>query len=99
MTLVIPTTAQLLRRFDAQRPRSLQKELGMSELGGCRRRAGYTLDGHPRGEVDDNGLQAILGTSVDEAVTEVLREMIDAGELPPGSMVQAEVTYAGLTGH
>lgn len=45
MTTMERTTADLLLEWDRSRPRSRQRELGWSELGGCRRRAGYRLAG------------------------------------------------------
>lgn len=97
--LIIPTTAELLHKFDATRPRSRQTELGMSELGGCRRAAGYRVQGWTPEPAGPAGLQAVLGTSVDDAVTRVLHEMKARGELPPDALIQPTVNYAGITGH
>jgi hypothetical protein len=88
-----PTTADLLLDWDRQRPRSKQRELGWSEVGGCRRRAGYRLAGteptNPGGSV-----QAVLGTAIHEAVQARLAET--AG---PEDLVEHEVTFAGILGH
>jgi hypothetical protein len=92
------TTAELLLEGDKRRPRSKQQELGMSEVGGCRRRAGYRLAGvaptNPGGSV-----QAVMGTAVHDAVERVFREMQKAGLLPAGDLVEHEVRFAGVLGH
>jgi CRISPR/Cas system-associated exonuclease Cas4 (RecB family) len=87
------TTSELLLEWDRRKPRSQQKELGMSELGGCRRRAGYRLAGvepsNPAGSV-----QAAMGSAIHKAVAEILEELgID------GVSYEREVRFAGLLGH
>ncbi|AUI56759.1 PD-(D/E)XK nuclease family protein [Amycolatopsis sp. BJA-103] len=87
------TTADLLLEWDQTRPRSRQRELGWSEVGGCRRRAGYRLAGvepsNPGGSV-----QAVLGTAIHEAVQQRLNETAAEGDL-----VEYEVVFAGIPGH
>lgn len=87
------TTAELLLEWDRRRPRSQQREFGMSELGGCRRRAGYRLAGtepsNPGGSV-----QAVLGTAVHDAIADVFRQIAK-----PGDLVEHEVSFAGILGH
>ncbi|MFJ8815469.1 CRISPR-associated protein Cas4 [Amycolatopsis thermoflava] len=87
------TTADLLLEWDRTRPRSRQRELGWSEVGGCRRRAGYRLAGveptNPGGSV-----QAVLGTAIHEAVQQRLNET--AG---PDDLVEHPVEFAGIPGH
>ncbi|OZM74019.1 hypothetical protein CFN78_06950 [Amycolatopsis antarctica] len=87
------TTADLLLEWDRERPRSRQRELGWSEVGGCRRRAGYRLAGteptNPGGSV-----QAVLGTAIHEAVQQRLNET--AG---PDDLVEVAVEFAGIPGH
>lgn len=92
------TTPDLLLAWDQRRPRSMQRELGMSELGGCRRRAGYRLAGT---EPTDAGgsLQAVMGTAIHAAVEGVYREMQAAGLIPADDLVEHEVHFAGITGH
>lgn len=87
------TTSELLLEWDRRKPRSQQKELGMSELGGCRRRAGYRLAGtapsNPSGSV-----QAAMGSAIHQAISEILEELgID------GVSHEREVRFAGLIGH
>lgn len=92
------TTAELLLAWDRLRPRSQQTELGMSEVGGCRRRAGYRLAGtapsNPGGSV-----QAVLGTAIHAAVERVYRDMQEKGLLPAEDLVEHEVRFAGVLGH
>lgn len=92
------TTAQLLLEWDARRARSQQAEIGMSEVGGCQRRAGYRLAGTTptnRG----SSVQAVMGTAVHAAVEQVFREMQEAGLIPADDLVEFEVRFAGVLGH
>ena len=50
-----------LRAWDERRPRSQQREIGASQLGGCRRQVWYQIDGAP--EINETeGLAALMGT-------------------------------------
>ena len=92
------TTAQLLLEWDARRARSNQAEIGMSEVGGCQRRAGYRLAGTPptnRG----SSVQAVMGTAIHAAVEQVFHEMQDVGLIPADDLVEFEVRFAGVLGH
>jgi hypothetical protein len=61
----LPSTRELLLAYDAQRERTLQKEMGMSALGRCRRMAGYMLAGTPPDpDFTENGVQAVMGTAI-----------------------------------
>ncbi len=97
-TLTTPTTGDLLLTWDRRRPRSLQTEFGMSELGGCRRRAGYRLAGV---EPTDAGgsVQAVMGTVLHEAVADVLQQMQAEGLIPADALIEHAVTFAGILGH
>lgn len=87
------TTVDLLLDWDRSRPRSQQRQIGWSELGGCRRRAGYRLAGvEPTN--DGGSVQAVLGTVIHEAVAERLREIAQ-----PGDLVEEAVTFGGVLGH
>lgn len=92
------TTADLLLLWDRRRPRSVQTEFGWSELGGCRRRAGYRLAGTPPTDVGGS-VQAVMGTVLHEAVAEVLRQMQAEGLIPAEDMIEHEVHFAGIKGH
>lgn len=97
-TLPTLTTAELLLAWDARRDRSLQTEFGMSELGDCRRRAGYRLAGvQPSGP--GGSVQAVMGTVLHEAVAQVLREMQAEGLVSATALIEHEVMFAGIKGH
>lgn len=93
MTTAIETTSSLLLQWDQRRPRSQQRTIGMSELGGCKRRAGYRLAGQ---EPTDAGgsVQAVMGTAIHDAVAAILAET--AG---PDDLAEYEVEFAGIVGH
>lgn len=89
----MPTTTELLLIWDRKKPRSQQKELGMSELGACRRRVGYRLAGvapsNPAGSV-----QAAMGSAIHQVIAEILDDIgLD------GVVAEKEVNAFGLKGH
>lgn len=92
------TTADLLLRWDARRPRSKQTAFGMSELGDCRRRAGYRLAGVQPSNAGGS-VQAVMGTAVHEAVARVLKELQAEGLIPAEDLIEHEVRFAGIVGH
>jgi PD-(D/E)XK nuclease superfamily len=92
------TTAALLLEWDRRRARSKQTELGMSELGGCQRRAGYRLAGTPPTN-QGGSVQAVMGTAVHAAVEQVFHDMQAAGLIPADDLVEYEVRFAGVLGH
>lgn len=87
------STSELLLEWDRRRPRSQQRQFGMSELGGCRRRAGYRLAGVEPTDAPGS-VQAVLGTAIHAAVASVLAEAAD-----PGDLVEFEVEFSGIVGH
>ncbi len=97
-THAIPSTAELLLRWDWERPRSQQRALGFSDLGSCRRQAGYKLHGYPP-EKPSGSIQAVMGTAVHDAVDNALVLMRKQGLLPHDSVINEEVRFGGLTGH
>lgn len=92
------TVSSLLLEADKRRARSQQTELGMSDIGGCRRRAGYILAGEPPTDPSAS-MQAVLGTAVDEAVTSAVKQLRAEGLIPAEDLVQHEVRFAGVLGH
>lgn len=87
------TTSELLLQADRLRPRSQQREIGMSDLGSCRRRTGYKMAGvQPVNEV--GSVQAVMGSAIHDMVADVLRSIAK-----PGDLVEHEVNYAGILGH
>lgn len=95
---MIPSTAELLLRADWERPRTKQHALGMSDLGGCRRRAGYQVHGYPH-EKPSGSVQAVIGTAVHDAVDAALVKMREQGLIPPDSVINEEVRFGGIIGH
>lgn len=87
------TTADLLLEWDRTRPRSRQRELGWSEVGGCKRRAGYRLAGTEPSNAGGS-VQAVLGTAIHDAVQQRLNETA-----APGDLVEYEVVFANVVGH
>lgn len=92
------TTASLLLEWDRRRPRSLQREFGMSELGDCRRRAGYRLAGVAPTNTGGS-VQAVMGTGLHANVADVLHELQAEGVIPADALVEHEVSFAGILGH
>jgi hypothetical protein len=83
-------TIKRVADYDAARPRSVQAELGWSEVGGCRAYIGFRLDGAwPSDETDSWGAQR--GTAIHEYLQAIL-----AG---PGIRTEVDTTYAGIPGH
>jgi hypothetical protein len=70
----------------------------MSDLGGCRRATGYRLAGYPAGE-PKGSIQAIMGTATHDAVTVVLKDMRERGEIPASSVIDELVMFGGVRGH
>lgn len=91
----IPTARDLLLAYDAQRPRTLQQEMGISALGGCRRKAGYMARRYPEDPgFESNAVQAVLGTAIHEVLAK------GAGLVVPDAHAETlEVQFGGLVGH
>lgn len=84
---------KLLLAYDQGRERTQQREIGMSAVGGCRRRAGYQLAGTEPTN-DGGSVQAVIGTAMHAVLAEhVLKDA------EPGDLVESEVWFAGLKGH
>lgn len=87
-----PTVTELLLRWDADRPRSHQRELGWSDLGVCKRRVGYRLAGVEPTNAGGS-IQAVMGTAVHMVQELALHAYV------PESSVEEEVEFAGILGH
>ncbi len=70
----------------------------MSDLGGCRRKAGYKLHGYPP-ERPSGSVQAVIGTGVHDTADTALKVMRSQGLIPANSVIDEEVTFGGLLGH
>ena len=79
-----------VRDHDAARPRSLQRAVGWSEVGGCRAALGFRLDGAFTTD-DTDTWAAQRGT----AIHEYLGPVLDG----PGVRIEVETTYRGIPGH
>jgi hypothetical protein len=79
-----------VRNDDAVRPRSVQAEVGWSEVGGCRAALGYRLDGAWATDETDNWA-AIRGTALHNHL-----EVILADE---DVRTEVETSYRGILGH
>ena len=67
--------------------------MGMSSVGGCRRRAGYEWNEVP--ETDDGGsVQAVLGTLTHDGLGSVARKVVG-----DANVIELEVMFAGVLGH
>ena len=86
----IEQTVKRVRDHDAARPRSLQRAVGWSEVGGCRAAIGFRLDGAFTTD-DTDSWAAQRGT----ALHEYLGPVLDG----PGVRIEVETTYRGIPGH
>ena len=86
----IEQTVKRVRDHDAARPRSLQRAVGWSEVGGCRAALGFRLNGAFTTD-DTDTWAAQRGT----AIHEYLGPILDG----PGVRIEVETTYRGIPGH
>jgi len=86
----------ILKAKDASRSRSTQTQIGPSELGGCRRKVWYRLNGQP--ETNDNELKlaAIMGTAIHAEIEKALAAADPSGEK---YVVESEVQYGDMKAH
>lgn len=84
------STSALLLLYNQIHVRSQQRELGWSDIGGCRRRARYIIDGYePVNQV--SSVVAMIGTAIHKQVQTTLEAL--------GMPAEWEVEYAGVKGH
>jgi len=81
-----------LHSKEANRSRSIQVQIGPSEVGGCRRRVWYRLNNQP--ETNDNELKlaSIMGTAIHTAIESALADNKEV-------LVETEVEYDGMKAH
>ncbi len=70
----------VLRAKDASRSRSVQTQVGPSELGGCRRKVWYRLNAQPETNENELKLAAIMGTAIHAAIEEAIGAIDPKGE-------------------
>jgi len=83
---------ELLVQDDSKRDRSLQVNIGPSEIGGCSRRMWYRINKTEPTNLNTLRLAAIMGTAI-----HTLIESIFSGQ--EGFITEAEVSHEGVTGH
>ena len=86
----------ILRNKDAARSRSTQKQVGPSELGGCRRKVWYRLNDQPETNENELKLAAIMGTAIHSEIEKALAIADPSGEK---YVVETEVEYNGMKAH
>lgn len=89
--MILPLIKQV---FDtSQSARSLQTDVGPSEIGGCRRRVWHRLQGTASLN-PTRSLAAFMGTAIHEKIEKRLAQLNDDRYLP-----EVEVYYKGMRGH
>ena len=86
----------VLHSKDASRDRSMQTEVGPSEIGGCKRKVWYRLNAQPHTNENQSKLAAIMGTAIHAAIEEAI------GALDPDAkeyLVETEVSYGDMKAH
>ena len=86
----------VLHAKDASRDRSMQTEVGPSEIGGCRRKVWYRLNAQPHTNENQSKLAAIMGTAIHAAIEEAI------GALDPDAkeyLVETEVAFGDMKAH
>ena len=91
MNSIVARLVNALRQKDAERSRSTQVRIGPSEMGGCRRRIWYRLNGVVGGN-ETIALPAIMGTAIHTAI-----ESAFAGT--EGIELEVELTVGNVVGH
>jgi CRISPR/Cas system-associated exonuclease Cas4 (RecB family) len=87
---------QVLRDKDAGRARSKQTQVGPSELGGCRRKVWYRINGREATNDNELKLAAIMGTAIHAEIEKAMSTLDPKGKK---YMVETEVEYNGMKAH
>lgn len=80
---------------DRSRARSLQKELGASSVGGCRRQAWSIINQVPKTNFDTDSLAAMFGTAMHETIAKALEQADPFGDF----LIEQEFRTPDLKGH
>ncbi len=86
----------VLHSKDASRDRSLQTEVGPSEIGGCKRKVWYRLNAQPHTNDNQSKLAAIMGTAIHAAIEEAIGALDPEGK---EYLVETEVAYGDMKAH
>ena len=87
---------QVLRNKDAGRARSKQTQVGPSELGGCRRKVWYRLNGRDATNDNELKLAAIMGTAIHAEIEKAISALDPKGEK---YLVETEVAFGDMKAH
>ena len=87
---------EVLRAKDAGRARSKQTQVGPSELGGCRRKVWYRINGREATNHNELKLAAIMGTAIHAEIEKSISVLDPKGEK---YLVETEVEYNGMKAH
>lgn len=77
--------------------RSMQKAVGPSEIGGCRRRIWSRLVGAQETNPDTLSMAAFMGTAIHTAIEKKVKRKDDPFD--PRFLLELEVEYDGIRGH
>ena len=86
----------VLHSKDASRDRSMQTEVGPSEIGGCKRKVWYRLNAQPHTNDNQSKLAAIMGTAIHAAIEEAIGAIDPEGK---EYLVETEVAYGDMKAH
>jgi len=86
----------VLHNKDASRDRSLQTEVGPSEIGGCKRKVWYRLNAQPHTNENQSKLAAIMGTAIHAAIEEAIGAIDPEGK---EYLVETEVAFGDMKAH
>ena len=86
----------VLHAQDASRDRSMQTEVGPSEIGGCRRKVWYRLNAQPHTNENQSKLAAIMGTAIHTAIEDAISALDPEGK---EYLVETEVSYGDMKAH
>jgi CRISPR/Cas system-associated exonuclease Cas4 (RecB family) len=86
----------VLHSKDASRDRSMQTEVGPSEIGSCKRKVWYRLNAQPHTNDNQSKLAAIMGTAIHAAIEEAIGAIDPEGK---EYLVETEVAYGDMKAH
>jgi len=92
---ILKTLSVALTDADRDRERSQQKELGASQVGGCRAQAWHFLNDSPKVNHETESLAAIMGTAIHNAIAEALTKYDTFGDF----IIEGEFQDEFFKGH
>jgi len=87
---------EVLHQKDASKSRSMQTQVGPSEIGGCRRKVWYRLNNQPETNFELKKLAAIMGTAIHAEIEKAIESIDPNGEK---FWVEKEIEYEGIKAH